>query len=112
MMTNPIDNWTIPLEGYSDDRLGLAGTMFETCASLFRLLVRGPAERSLEAEPYRALRTQAQKFALWGDGFDTKHGGLDTILAESKHLRKTVIYLLNSCGICLAKLAGGKLSAL
>lgn len=111
-MTNAIDNWTTPPEGYSDDRLGPAGTVFETCSSLFRLLIKGPAESRLEAKEYRALRTQAQRFALWGDGFDAKHGGLDMILAESKHLRMPVISLLDSTGMCLAKLANRKLSTL
>jgi hypothetical protein len=112
MMAKAIENWHTDLEGYSDDRLGLAGKLFEKCLNLLRQLIKDSAKSQLDAEMYQSLRTEAYRFILWGDGFDAKYGALDEILAESKHLRKTVMYFLNACGTCLISLVSRKLLTL
>lgn len=109
MMEEEIENWFMDVEGCSDDRLGLAGRLFETCSNLLRQLIRGPAKNRLDAKVYRFLRTEAHRFSLWGDGFDAKSGVLDKILAESNNLRRTVIYFLHACGTCLISLASSRL---
>lgn len=97
-MAKETQNWNIvDVESFFDDRLGLAGVLFEACSNLLRQLINGPAKRHLDAEEYRSLRTDAHRFSLWGDGVGAKHGALDKILADSKHLKNTVVYFLNAC---------------
>jgi hypothetical protein len=108
-MADGIEAWYVRVDRDSSDKLGLAGMLFRTCSNILFHLIRGPAKSDLSANAYDALRTEAHRFSLWGDGFDTKDGGLDEILAHSSNLRQTVIYFLDACGTSLSGLANGRL---
>ena len=108
-MAKRIENWYIDVDNLYDDRLGLAGMLFEACSSLLSQLVSGPAKTHLDALAYRSLRIQADRFSLWGDGVGAKSGTLDKALSDSKNLRRKLIYFLIGCGTCLANLTDRKL---
>jgi hypothetical protein len=107
-----IEDWQIDPASYMDNRLGLAGRLFETCLNLLAELIKGPAKDCLELDAYQHLQAQAQRFSLWGDGFGAYDGGLDDILGHSNHLRKTILYFLSAFGGALAGLASSKPSFL
>lgn len=107
-MAEHIEAWYTEVDRDSSDRLGLAGMLFQACSNILRGLISGPAKRKLGADEFDALRTEAQRFSLWGDGFDVKDGALDEILAHSSNLRQSVIYFLDACGTSLSNLAGGE----
>jgi hypothetical protein len=106
-----ITEWqgALPSTHFMDNRLGLAGYLFDACLKLFVELVKGPAKESLDPDAFQHLRAQAQRFSLWGDGFSATNGELDEILADSDHLRKTVLSFLSAFGDTLVDLATSRL---
>ena len=106
-MTTLVAEWQEGLDptSFSDNRLGLAGTLFESCVRLFVDLIRGPVKQALEPHTFQYLQLQAQRFNLWGDGFSASQGELDRILADSDHLRKPVLSFLSALGNTLVELA-------
>ena len=90
---------------YSDNGLGVAGTFFESNLRLLVDLISGSAKQHLDTDTFHHLRAQAQRFNLWGYGFSVKQGKLDGILADSHHLRKTVLSFLSALGSTLVELA-------
>jgi hypothetical protein len=66
---------------HMDNRL--AGSLFVACLKLFVDLVKGPAKKNLDPDAFQHLRAKAQRFSLWGDGFNATEGELDEILADS-----------------------------
>lgn len=89
-------------------RLGNAGRLFQAYSTLLGRCIKEPRETCLETDIYESLMTQAHRFSLWDDGFDAEHGGLDTILEESGHLKKTVNYFLSDCAVSLTSLGSSE----
>lgn len=104
-----VGGWSLRLKPRKVNRLGIAGSLFETCLKLFVELFKGPAKENLDPDAFQYLRAQAQRFSLWGDGFSATNGELDKVLPDSGRLRKNVVSFLSAFGRTLTDLATSKL---
>ncbi|KAI9881508.1 MAG: hypothetical protein M1830_000071 [Pleopsidium flavum] len=102
-----ITEWqgAIGLADYTDNRLGLAGSLFKACLKLSVELVKGPAKENVGPDAFQCLRAQTQRFSLWGDGLGANDGELDEILTDSDHLKKVDLSFLSAFGDTLEALA-------
>ena len=105
-MADLVSTWQGGIEPaiHAHPHLGLMGILFSRCLDLFIGLVNGPAGQVLGSEALSLLRSQVQRFNLWGNGFEAADGGLDEILVDSSHLRKAVTSTLSSVGAALTAL--------
>ena len=80
----------------------ISGDLFKSCLELFCALARC---QQYDTVTLRCLRTQAQRFSLWGSGFDACEGGLDVIVLYAERLRHTILHMLSGIGETLIKIA-------
>lgn len=88
--------WQKGIQHEDEQELGPACYLFEASIIAFSELLHILAADStrLKSEPYRSLRNEFRKFYLWNEGFSTRAGDLDHILASSKNLKGTVLGLM------------------
>jgi len=76
--------------------IGPACYLFESSISAFseilKVLAVNPVH--LDSESYGSLRDEFRKFYMWNEGFSTRTGDLDHILACSKNLKGAVLGLM------------------
>jgi hypothetical protein len=75
---------------------GPACYLFEASISAFSALLHILASDPLrfDSESYTSLRDEFRKFYMWNEGFSTRSGDLDHVLACSKNLKAIVLGLM------------------
>jgi hypothetical protein len=88
--------WQRGIQNGDDQELGPVCYLFEASVSAFSALLHILAADSsqFESESYQQLRNEFRKFYMWNEGFSTRTGDLDHILASSKNLKGTVLGLM------------------
>ncbi|KAL8727372.1 MAG: hypothetical protein Q9181_005731 [Wetmoreana brouardii] len=81
---------------------GFFTDIYECCLQMF-LGTLGVREG--EKSMLRRLRTQAERFALWGEGFDARRGELDLRLFGADVLKRSLCNILIGTGEVLVNLA-------
>ncbi|KAH7370410.1 hypothetical protein BKA65DRAFT_16501 [Rhexocercosporidium sp. MPI-PUGE-AT-0058] len=81
-------------EGHQE--AGPACYLFEASILTFSALLQVLAADSVhyDSESYGRLREEFRKFYMWNEGFSTRTGDLDHVLACSKNLKGTVLGLM------------------
>jgi hypothetical protein len=84
---------------FNDEReheIGPACYLFEASVSVFSALLRVLANDPVhyDSNLYGSLRNEFRKFYMWNEGFSTRTGDLDHVLACSKNLKGTVLGLM------------------
>jgi hypothetical protein len=105
-MDNEVALWQRDVEHHDDlPDLGPAGYLFEASTTTFSAILHLLASNVdlLEPGAYQRLRNEFRKFYMWNEGFSTRSGQLDHILASSKNLRTTVLGLLVQWVTALSK---------
>ncbi len=75
--------------------VGSACSLFEAAiAALSPFLSILAADLANDSGAYESLRREFQKFYMWNEGYSTRTGDLDEILACSKDLKSTVLGLM------------------
>jgi len=79
-----------------EQEVGPACYLYEASISALSALLHVLAADSIhyDSETYASLRDEFRKFYLWNEGFSTRAGELDHILAYSKNLKGTVLGLM------------------
>lgn len=96
--------WQAALEpsGYVVDPDKLATDLYECSLIIFVRLVQ-PTQASSTLVP--RIRTQLQRFQLWGNDFDAREGGLDEKIVHSDRLKDALLPLLGRMADALVKIA-------
>ncbi|KAJ5671376.1 hypothetical protein N7507_000503 [Penicillium longicatenatum] len=74
--------------------LVLASDLFKAILSLFTSI----AQHSAQMKHSRRLRSELERFFLWGDALSISNGQLDEVLSKSSDLRQTVLSTLYELG--------------
>lgn len=82
----------------------LVASLYECCLQLFLCFIKGPIP-GFDSVIQRRLRTQAQKFKLWGVSLDAREGGLDQKLVGADRLKNTLLPILSGMGETLVTIA-------
>ncbi len=101
-----IPSWQQSLEApkYSVDPNRLVARLYECCLQVFSCFVKHPVP-GLDSSIQRRLRTQAQKFKLWGVSFNAREGELDQKLVGADRLKNALLPILSGMGETLVTLA-------
>ena len=89
--------WQREISFQDEEReIGPACYLFEASISVFSVLLQVLAADTVhfDSELYEGLRDEFRKFYMWNEGFSTRRGDLDHVLACSKNLRGTVLGLM------------------
>ena len=96
--TATVSTWLEPVIHSADERQGFLAELVCTFIQFFGNVLRADHGKALDDEEYQKLHIQAQSFSLWSDNFDSQEGGLDSIVAESQHLKDTLFAILTRIG--------------
>ncbi len=80
----------------------LATDLYECSLMIFLGLIRHPSAETVISQ---CLRTQLQRFRLWGSDFDAREGGLDGKIANSDRLKDVLLPVLGRMADSLVKIA-------
>jgi hypothetical protein len=83
----------IQTQGADDLEHRLASHLFEALVAAFSALLRTLTSEpeNVDSATYELLRDEFRKFYMWNEGFSTRAGDLDHILASSKNLEAAVL---------------------
>jgi len=105
-MSHNVTSWQnaleIPNVVFDPDKVST--NIYQCILRIFHVLVKSIA-KDLPTADFDRLRTQAQKFALWGSDVDAASGVLDESLAEAEQLQPVLLPVLSSLGGTLLALA-------
>jgi hypothetical protein len=79
-----------------EKEIGPACYLFEASVSTFSALLQVIAAdlANFDSESYQLLTDEFRKFYMWNEGLSTRAGDLDHVLANSKNLKGTVLWLM------------------
>jgi len=99
-----INLWQQTLEpsGYVVNADKLATDLYECSLIIFLGLIR---QSSTEPAFLQHIRTQLQRFRLWGSDFDAQEGGLDERIVNSDRLKDVLLPILGRMADALVKIA-------
>lgn len=99
-----ISSWRLTLEssGFVVDPDRLATDLYESSLRIFFRLIEYPSENPADI---RAIRTQLQRYRLWGCDFDAREGGLDQKIARSERLKDALLPVLVRMAEALLEIA-------
>lgn len=80
----------------------LATDLYECSLMIFLVLIRHPSAETVFSQ---CLRTQLQRFRLWGSDFDAREGGLDKKIANSDRLKDVLLPVSGRMADFLVKIA-------
>lgn len=85
------------------DELGLAGRLYTSCVSLYRIILPGlEANSGLSTSSYRGVERSYGSLCLWGKELGVPEGNLDRLLDKSPSLRRSTLKLLATIGKTLS----------
>lgn len=93
---------TLEPSGFVVNPDSLATDLYECSLRIFFVLIRHPSAEPVLLQP---IRTQLQRFRLWGSDFDAREGGLDGKIANSDRLKDVLLPVLGRLADALAKIA-------
>jgi hypothetical protein len=87
------------------EEIGPACFLFEASIAVFSGLLQVLASESnhVDLGSYISLREEFRKFYMWNEGFSTRKGDLDHVLAKSKNLKGTVLGLMAQWAKAISK---------